>query len=97
MVDPENTDLLKEYIMTLLATEEVFPGIPHRQWGNEFTKTELQAIYSGLKFVLEEANRKTHKELLKEFIKIDEPNMQLRWFLHNHWEDIVKLMTKEAK
>ncbi|GAB2579507.1 hypothetical protein [Spirosoma areae] len=96
MVNPTTTDLLKEYIKTLLATEVVFPGILPRQWGHEFSQTELEAVYFGLKFVLERANRKTPKVLLEEFNKIEEANIQLHWFLQDHWEEIVKLMAKKS-
>ncbi|WP_460916055.1 hypothetical protein, partial [Spirosoma areae] len=91
-----NTDLLKEYIKTLHATEVVFPRILPRQWGNEFRQTELQAIYFGLKFVLKGANRKTQKGLIEEFTKVEEPDIQLHWFLRDHWKEVVALMTKKS-
>ena len=90
-----NVDLLKEYIKTLIAAEVIFPGILPRQWGNEFSRTELQAIHFTLKFVLKTADDpQTRESLAKAYKQVEEPDLNLHWFLCDFWEDIVPLLIK---
>lgn len=89
-----NTDLLKEYIKTLIATDVVFPGIMPRQWGNEFNRMELQAIRFTLKFVLKTADPKTRNVLAEAFKKVEEHDVSLHWFLCDFWEVIVPILLK---
>ena len=93
LTNTSQTTLLKEYIKTLIATEVVFPGLLPRQWGKEFSKAELQAIYLGLKFVINTANPQIRKALILEFMSVDEST--LHWFLCNFWRDIVDMMKEE--
>ncbi|MVM28522.1 hypothetical protein GO755_00660 [Spirosoma sp. HMF4905] len=88
-----NTNLLKEYIKTLVATEVDFPGILPRQWGNEFSRSELVAIHFTLKFVLETDKLKTGAVLLREFKNVNYTAMNLHWFLCDFWPEIVPLLT----
>lgn len=89
-----NTTLLKEYIKTLVVTEVDFPGIQPRKWGNEFSRTELQAIHFTLKFVLKTASPKIAPILLNAFKDVDHPGMNMHWFLCDFWPEIVPLLTK---
>ncbi|MVM30153.1 hypothetical protein GO755_08915 [Spirosoma sp. HMF4905] len=90
-----NINLLKEYIKTLIATEVVFPGIVPRQWGNEFTRLELQVIHSTLKFVLRTANNTQNPKALIDAVRqVEKPDLNLHWFLCDHWEAIVSILIK---
>ncbi|GAB4025106.1 hypothetical protein [Spirosoma gilvum] len=89
-----NVSLLKEYIKTLVATEVEFPGVKARSWGNEFSRTELSAIYFTLKFVLKTADPKTKAILLDAFRTVNHPGMNMHWFLCDFWPEIVPLLTK---
>ncbi|WP_179950490.1 hypothetical protein [Spirosoma aerolatum] len=90
-----NVSLLKEYIKTLVATEVEFPGVLPRGWGNEFTRTELSAIYFTLKFVLKSAEPKTRLILMDAFKNVNHPGMNMHWFLCDFWSEIVPLLTKQ--
>ena len=92
MATQTNVDLLKEYIKTLFASDVIFPGILPRKWGQEFSKPELTAIYLVLKFLLKTANPETHRLLINEFRRIEDPSTHLHWFLGNFWQQIIDLL-----
>ena len=89
----KNIQLLKEYIKTLLATDVIFPGIMPRRWGNEFARSELNAIYLGLSYILNKAHPLRDIDMLAAFAQIDasEP-IAMHWFLCEHWEDLVPIL-----
>ncbi|GAB4044008.1 hypothetical protein [Spirosoma litoris] len=90
-----NIDLLKEYIRTLMSPQVVLPGTLPREWGDEFTRPELQTIQYTVKFVLQTGfirqNTIALVDALEQFEKTD---LQLHWFLYRHWETIVPLLVK---
>ena len=90
-----NVSLLKEYIKTLVATEVEFPGVMPREWGNEFTRNELSALYFTLKFVLKSAEPKTRLILMDAFKNVHHPGMNMHWFLCDFWPEIAPLLTKQ--
>ncbi|QDK79584.1 hypothetical protein EXU85_13615 [Spirosoma sp. KCTC 42546] len=93
MASPINIHLLKEYIKTFIATEVVFPGIPPRQWGAEFSRLELNAIYSGLRFVIKKAHPLQDRAMLAAFEQIDESeSLNLHWFLYDYWREVVTIL-----
>lgn len=94
MITQTNVKLLKEYIKTLVATDVEFPGILPRSWGNEFSRTELTAIYFTLKFVIKSANPKTQVPLLMAFKNVHHPGMNMHWFLCDFSAEIIPLLTK---
>ncbi|WP_460954315.1 hypothetical protein [Spirosoma litoris] len=88
-----NIYLLKEYIKTFIATDFVFPGILPRQWGHEFTSSELKGIYFGLNFVLLKAHPLQDIDMIDAFNYVEESNLAtLHWFLCDYWETIVVLL-----
>lgn len=90
-----NIELLKEYIKTLVVTNVVFPDVLPRQWDNDFSRTEIQAIYLTLKFVLlTGAGNQTKESLVKALKQVEEPNLNLHWFLYEYWEIIVPILTR---
>ncbi|GAB4023878.1 hypothetical protein EXU85_13505 [Spirosoma sp. KCTC 42546] len=93
MASPINIHLLKEYIKTFIATEVVFPGIPPRQWGAEFSRSELNAIYVGLKFVIKKAHPLQDRAMIAAFEQIDESeSLNLHWFLYDYWREVVIIL-----
>jgi hypothetical protein len=93
MSSPKNVHLLKEYIKTFIATEVVFPGIPPRKWGVEFSHSELNAIYSGLQFVIRKAHPLQDKAMIAAFEQIDESMLlDLHWFLYDYWREVVFIL-----
>ncbi|MVM29713.1 hypothetical protein GO755_06695 [Spirosoma sp. HMF4905] len=93
MSSPKNIHLLKEYIKTLIATEVVFPGIPPRQWGSEFSQSELNAIYFGLKFVIRKAHPLQDMVMIMAFEQIEESEpLELHWFLSDHWRELSTIL-----
>lgn len=93
MTHLKNIQLLKEYIKTLIATEVVFPGILPRRWGNEFSRSELTAIYIGIKLILNMAHPLRDIDMLDAFSQIDESEpIGMHWFLCEYWEDLVPLL-----
>ena len=94
MINPvfRQTELLKEYVKTLAASECVLPGVGPRQWGKEFSRSELDSIYSCLKFLLKTANPAVEKVLIDDFREIGKPGMYLHWFVFRHWQDIIQLL-----
>lgn len=94
MYQQTNTDLLKEYIKTLIASEVVFPGILPRQWGREFSRMELHTIYFTLAFVVRTADPVRHELLLTEFMRIGESDHNVHWFLCEFWRDLTPLLSQ---
>ncbi len=94
MINPvfRQTELLKEYVKTLASTECVLPGVSPRQWGKEFSKSELDSIYSCLKFLLKTANPAVEKDLVDNFREIGKPGMYLHWFVFRHCQEIMQLL-----
>lgn len=94
MLRQAKSDLLKEYINTLVPAEMMFPSIQPRGWGEEFSRAELQAIYTNLKFLLKTASPQPRKVLLEEFRRIDDPTVNMHWFLCSFWSEIAELLVK---
>ena len=93
MTSPINIHLLKEYIKTFIATEVVFPGIPPRQWGTEFTRLELDAIYSGLRSVIKKAHPLQDRAMISAFEQTEESaSTNLHWFLCDYWREVVVIL-----
>ncbi|MVM40389.1 hypothetical protein GO730_26580 [Spirosoma sp. HMF3257] len=93
MVSSKNIYLLKEYIKTFLATEIVFPGILPRQWGTDFTCSELDAIYFALKFVIRKAHPLQDRSMILAFEEMEEfDDLNLHWFLSDHWRELVIIL-----
>ncbi|GAB4023656.1 hypothetical protein GCM10028808_74540 [Spirosoma migulaei] len=89
----KNIYLLKEYIKTFLATEIVFPGILPRQWGTDFTRSELDGIYFALKFVIHKAHPLQDRPMILAFEQMDElDNLNLHWFLSDYWRELVVIL-----
>ena len=94
MINPVfgQTELLKEYIKTLATSECVLPGVRPRQWGKEFSRSELDSIYSCLKFLLKTANPAVDGVIIDDFREIGKPGMYLHWFVFRHWQEITQLL-----
>lgn len=93
MTSPININLLKEYIKTFIATEVVFPGVAPRQWGAEFSASELKAIYTGLKFVIRKAHPLQDRAMIAAFEQIDaSESTNLHWFLYDYWREVVVIL-----
>ncbi|QMW04532.1 hypothetical protein [Spirosoma foliorum] len=93
MSSPKNVHLVKEYIKTFIATDVVFPGTPPRKWGVEFSRSELNAIYSGLKFVIRKAHPLQDRAMISAFEEIHESvPMDLHWFLYDYWREVVFIL-----
>ena len=95
MINPvfRQTELLKEYVKTLAASECILPGVSSRQWGKEFSRAELDSIYSCLMYLLKTANPAVEKVLIDDFREIGKPGMYLHWFVFRHWQAIIQLLT----
>jgi hypothetical protein len=89
-----NTVLLKEYIKTLIAAEVEFPGILPRSWGNEFSRSELEAIRFTLSFVLKTATPQADPSLLGICKSANMSDTNMHWVLCNFWPQIVPLLTQ---
>ncbi|MVM34119.1 hypothetical protein GO755_29065 [Spirosoma sp. HMF4905] len=90
MSSPKNVQLLKEYIKTFIATEVVFPGIPPRQWGVAFSPSELNEVYTGLKFVIRKAHPLQDSAMIAAFEQIEaSKSLDLHWFLYDYWREVV--------
>ncbi|GAB4038871.1 hypothetical protein [Spirosoma gilvum] len=87
-----NLYLLKQYIKTLVAAELDFPDVLPRHFGDEFSRSELQAIYFSLSFIIKQAHPKTNKLLITEFNELDESVLYLHWFLCDFWRELVPLI-----
>ncbi len=94
MINPvfSQTELLKEYVKTLTASKCVLPGVSPRQWGKEFSKSELDSIYSCLRFLIKTANPTVGRVLIDDFREIGKPSMYLHWFVFRHWQEIIQLL-----
>ncbi|GAB4023419.1 hypothetical protein GCM10028808_73820 [Spirosoma migulaei] len=90
----KNIYLLKEYIKTLVTTEVVFPGVVPRSLEHEFSHFELEAIYFGLTFVIKKAPPNLDDEMIAAFEQIDDPQMNIHWFLIDYWQKIVPLLAE---
>ncbi|MVM32488.1 hypothetical protein GO755_20770 [Spirosoma sp. HMF4905] len=85
--------MLKEFIKTLVATEVVFPGVLPRGLGHEFSSSEIDAIYFGLKFIIPKAHPFQNRDMIDAFEQIDDPTMEIHWFLSDYWQTIVAILT----
>jgi len=93
MASPINIHLLKEYIKTSIATEVVFPFILPRQWGAEFSRSELNAIYVGLKCVIKKAHPLQDMDMIAAFEEVDaSTSSNLHWFLYGYWRNVVAIL-----
>lgn len=92
MATQPNIELLKQYIKTLIAPDAIFPGIAPRQFENEFSRTELEAIYFCLTFVVKQANPVNHQALISGFKRVHKPNLAMHWFLRAFWRQLVSII-----
>ncbi|WP_020595794.1 hypothetical protein [Spirosoma panaciterrae] len=90
-------ELLKQYIKTLVAIDNVFPDVFPRQYGHEFSRAELQAIYYSLFLLMHRANSETNQLMLARFHALNEPYINLHWFLFDFWQELVPLITQHTK
>ncbi|MBN8824392.1 hypothetical protein [Spirosoma sp.] len=89
--------LLKQYIKTLVANDSIFPDVIPRQYGHEFSRAELQAIYYSLFLIMDRAKSESNQLLMARFKTLDEPYINLHWFLFDFWQELVPLITQHAK
>lgn len=94
MLRQSNNYLLKEYIKTLIAEEVLLPSIQPRGWSHEFSRFELQAIYANLRFVIATANPRPRQLLLEEFSQIEDPTVNMHWFLNHFWNEIEEMLVR---
>ena len=94
--DANQTTLLKEYIKTLVAVKGLLPEVTIRKWGEEFNRSELKAIHSCLKALLETTNQEMNQEMVYYFQKIGKRYMHLHWFVYQYWQTIIQLLAKQS-
>ncbi|WP_080056325.1 hypothetical protein [Spirosoma aerolatum] len=90
-------ELLKQYIKTLVANNNMFPDVFPRPYGHEFSRAELQAIYYSLFLIMNRANSETNRLMIARFQTLDEPYIHLHWFLFDFWQELVPLITQHTK
>ncbi len=92
MTTQPNVNLLKQYITTLIAPEAIFPGIAPRTFDNEFSRTELEAIYFCLSFIIKQVNPVKHRALITSFKRVRKPNLAMHCFLRAFWRQLISII-----